>query len=141
MLSVLCFLGRLLKWTSSTASLISILATDNSGLINRAKEQTKIWYPVPNAMFQSDWDVVEAIVVQVEQALLQVTYQHVKGHQDKDTAYELLPFLAQLNWDADTLVGAYQLLHGSHRPIIPLSPTRPIALDIAGCTIHGYMKK
>jgi hypothetical protein len=140
MLSVVCFLGRLLTWTSSSVELSGILATDNSGLVDQAKEQTKIHFPVPNATFQSNWDVVEAIVLQVEKSRLQVTYQHVKGQQDKDTAYELLPFLAQLNWDADKVAGAYQLLHGSYRPHIPLSPTRPITLDIAGCRIYCHMK-
>jgi hypothetical protein len=140
MLSVVCFLARLRKWTGSEAVISGILATDNSGLVDRAKEQSKIRYSVPNATFQSDWDVVEAIVVQVEAAELQVSYKHVKGHQDKDTQYEDLPFLAQLNVDADKLAGTYQIEHGSYRPLIPLSPTRPIALDIAGRTIHRHMK-
>jgi hypothetical protein len=83
---------------------------------------------------------VEAIVLQVEKSRLQVIYQHMKGHQDKDTAYELLLFLAQLNCDANKLAGAYQLSHGSCRPLIPLSPTHPIALNIAGRTIQRHMK-
>jgi hypothetical protein len=96
-----------LTWTSSPVELFGILATSNSGLVDCAKEQTKSQYPVPNATFQSDWDVVEAIVLQVEKSQLQVTYKHVKGRQDKDTAYELLLFLAQLNCDANKLAGAY----------------------------------
>jgi hypothetical protein len=132
MLSVVCLLSRLRKWTSSTAILSGILATDNSGLVDRAKAQTLIRYPVPNSTFQSDWDVVESIVVQVITAEMTVTYKHVKGYQDKDIPYAELPFLARLNVDADKLAGLYQKDHGSYRPIIPLSPTRPIALDLSG---------
>jgi hypothetical protein len=35
---------------------------DNSGLIDRAKTQSQLKYSVPNTAFQSDWDIVEAIV-------------------------------------------------------------------------------
>jgi hypothetical protein len=132
MLSVVCFLSRIRKWTSSSAILSGVLAMDNSGLVDRAKAQTIIRYPVPNSTFQSDWDVVELIVVQVITAKMTVTYKHVKGHQDKDIPYAELPFLAQLNVDADKLASEYQKDHGSYRPIIPLSPTRPMALDISG---------
>jgi hypothetical protein len=133
-------LRRLLLWTSSTSVLSGVLATNNSGLINRAKTQSLLKYSVPNTTSQPDWDIVEAIVRTVSQSKLVVTYKYVRGHQDEKTAYELLPFLAQLNVDADTYTGRYQRAYGSHRPIIPLSPTRPIALDLSGRTIHQNMK-
>jgi hypothetical protein len=88
--------SRLRAWTWSEIILSGILATNNSGLVDRAKSQTIIRYPVPNATFQSDWDVLEAIVLQVEAAGMKVKYKHVKGHQDEETAYNDLPFLAQL---------------------------------------------
>jgi hypothetical protein len=80
------------------------------------------------------------IVVQVAPANLNVTYKHVKGHQDDDSSYESLPFLAQLNVDADKYAGEYQTHHGSYRPLISLSPTHPIALNINGKTIHRNLK-
>jgi hypothetical protein len=63
-------------------------------------------------MLKPDWDLVEAIVSQVSQAKFKVTYKHVKGHQDNNTPYEELPFLAQLNVDADKYAGQYQGSHG-----------------------------
>jgi hypothetical protein len=140
MLSIVCFLSRLKVWTQSTLALRGILATDNTGLVDCVHEQTTIRYPVPASTLKPDWDLVEAIVAQVAQANLQVKYKHVKGHQDNDTLYESLPFLAQLNVDADKYAGEYQRRHGSYRPLISLSPTRPIALDINGKTIHRNMK-
>jgi hypothetical protein len=37
-----------------------------------------------------------------------------------------------LNVEADKYAGVYRLHSGNHQPIIPLSPTRPVALDIQG---------
>ena len=140
MLSVVCFLKRLKEWTNSSLPLTGILATDNSPLLDRVKEQAAVKYPIPNATFKSDWDVVEAIARNVEEAGILPEYRHVKGHQDKDTEYSKLSFLSQLNVDADKYAGVYQSQYGSHRPLIQLSPTRPIAIDIDGKTIHRHFK-
>ena len=69
------------------------------------------------------------------------TYRHVKGHQDDATPFEALSLLAQLNVEADKHAGAFRLQFGEYRPIIPLSPTRLVALDIDGKTIHRGFKK
>ena len=97
-------------------------------------------YPIPNATFKSDWDVVEAIVRNVADENITPDYRHVKGHQDREVEYSKLPFLSQLNVDADKYAGIYQTRYGSHRPIILLSPTRPIALDIDGKTGNRHLK-
>jgi hypothetical protein len=85
MLSVVCLLHRLLRWTSSDLALTGVLATDNSGLVGRATQQAQLKYSVPNTTFQSNWDIMEAIVRTVAQAKLSVTYQYVRGHQDEKT--------------------------------------------------------
>ena len=121
MLSVVCFLRHLKQWTKTSDPFSGVLATDNSGLITRVKEQMTIRYPVPNSVFQPDWDIVEAIVTTIEAAEIDPTFTHVKGHQDKDVNYDKLTFLAQLNVDADHHAGVYRTAHGQYRPIIPLS--------------------
>jgi hypothetical protein len=65
----------------------------------------------------------------------------VKGHQDKDIPFAQLPLLAQLNVEADKHAGTYRNQFGQYRPDIPLSPTRPVALDIDGKTIHRGFKQ
>ena len=140
MLSVVRLLHHLRLWTDTTPTFTGILATDNSGLLDRLRDQQKIRYPAPNSIFAPDWDIIEAITRTIESSHIAPTFKHVKGHQDKNKAYQDLSFLAQLNVDADYHAGQYQTLHGSHRPIIPLSPTRPIALDIDGRTIHRRFK-
>ena len=140
MLSVTCLIRRLQEWTQDTTPLHGILATDNSGLIDRISSQTLIRYPVPNSVFLPDWDVVEAIVNTVLSSHLLPSYAHVKGHQDDDTPHGDLSLLAQLNVEADKHAGLYHAHRGQHRPVIPLSPTRKIALDLSGHTIHRSLK-
>ena len=136
MLSVVCLLRRLRQWTCTSTPFTGVLATDNTGLIDRVMAQNQITYPVPNAVFKPDWDVVQGIVETLRQTEVSATYVHVKGHQDSKTPYEELSLLAQLNVDADQYAGEYRTQYGMHRPVIPLSPTRPVALDIDGKTIH-----
>lgn len=141
MLSVVCLLKRLIQWTCTTDTITGVLATDNTGLIHRVSSQGKLKYPVPNAVFKPDWSVVQAIVDTVQSCSIEATYVHVKGHQDDDTSVEELSLLAQLNVEADKHAGDYRALHGSYRPVIPLSPTLPVALDIGGRTIHRGFKQ
>jgi hypothetical protein len=61
MLSVICFLSRIREWTHSDITISGIIASDHLGLVTRVKEQAAMRYPVPNLIFQSDWDIVEAI--------------------------------------------------------------------------------
>ena len=58
MLGVVCLLSRLTTiCTNATFPVAGVLATDNSGLVDRINEQTNIRYPVPNTTFQSDWEM------------------------------------------------------------------------------------
>jgi hypothetical protein len=140
MLIVLCFLCRLLQFTGTVDMIEGVLATDNTGYISWAETQSKLWYSVPNSIFKSDWDIVEAIVQTLRSTTLQVDFECVKEHKDDDVPVEELGLLAQLNIEADSHAGAYQALHGKYRPLIPLQPTHPVALDIDGKTIHHGFK-
>ena len=76
----------------------------------------------------------------IEMAEIDPTFTHMKGHQDKDKVYDKLPFLAQLNVDADKHAGDNNITHGQYRPIILLSPTRLISLELNGKSIHRNYK-
>ena len=66
---------------------------------------------------------------------------HVKGHQDKETAYELLPIEAQLNVDADAVATLYQTDHGATRFIVPMIAGNEAQLLINAKTVtYGYVK-
>ena len=141
MLSVVCLLRRLLEWCCSSETITGILATDNTGVIDRVRSQSQLKYPIPNAVFKPDWDVIQAIVQTQQSFSISTTYQHVKGHQDDDTPLDELSLLAQLNVEADKYAGDFRRQFGSYRPLIPLSPTRPVALDLMGKTIHRGFKQ
>ena len=141
MLSIVCLLHQLYRWTRSDFSITGILATDNSGLLTRITKQRALKYPIPNSVFQPDWDVVQAIVQVLGQFPIDPTFQHVAGHQDDDQPLHKLSLLATLNVEADEHAGKYRQEYGTYRPLIPLSPTRPIALDIDGKTVHRKYKQ
>ena len=52
-----------------------------------------------------------------------------------------LSLIAQLNVEADKYAGEFRNQFGSYRPLIPLSPTRSVALDIDGKMIHRGFKQ
>ena len=141
MLSIVCLLYQVYRWTNGTYSITGILASDNSGLLQRIEKQRAIKYPMPNSVFQPDWDVVQAIVQIISKFPLDPKFQHVAGHQDDDHPIHKLSLLATLNVEADEHAGKYRREHGTYRPIIPLSPTRPIALDLDGKTVHRNYKQ
>ena len=61
-----------------------------------------------------DWDITSNII-EVAATIPGVSFQYVRGHQDRTTAYDRLPLLAQLNVDADEMANMYQQAHGEAR--------------------------
>jgi hypothetical protein len=112
-----------------------------TGLIACIESQGKLRYPVPNSTFKPDWDHVQAIVWIRRKIQMNVMYTHVKGHQDTETPVEELDLMWQLNVEANRYAADYRRQYGSHRPLIPLMPTRLVALDINGRTIHRRFKQ
>jgi hypothetical protein len=109
MLSVVCFIHRLLQWTRTNSIFEGILATDNTSLIARVTSQSKLRYSIPNATFKSDWDIVKSIVQTVRASHIHITLEHVRGHQDDTTPAEELDLLAQLNIEADKYAGDFRI--------------------------------
>ena len=95
MLSVVCLLRCVFQWCCSSVPITGVLATDNTGLIDRVQSKSRLQYDVPNSVFKPDGDIVQAIVQTQTVVSITTTYQHVKGHQDNDTPFETLSLLAQ----------------------------------------------
>jgi hypothetical protein len=140
MLSVVCFIRRLLQWTCTDSVLEGVLATDNTGLIARSTSQSELQYSIPNATFKSNWDIVESIVQTVWASRIHITLEDVRGHQDNTTQAKELDLLAQLNVEADKYAGDFRFRQGEYRPIIPLMPTCSVSLNIDGKTVHRNFK-
>jgi hypothetical protein len=85
MISVVCFIWRLLQWTGTNSVLEGVLATDNTGLIACVASQSKLRFSISNATFKSDWDIVESIVQTVGESRIHTTLEHIRGHQDDST--------------------------------------------------------
>jgi hypothetical protein len=139
MLSLLRFIIRLFEFCGS-APRCSHLYSDNLALVNRIAQQRTIstWYP--NDTISSDWDILQAISSTLQLFPQGPTIAHVFGHQDKHTAYALLPLEAQLNVDADAAATTFQTDHGAVRPLVPRISGNGVQLLINEQTVtHGYV--
>jgi hypothetical protein len=65
----------------------------------------------------------------------------VRGHQDKNAAYDDLVLEAQLNVDADKYAGDLQLVNGKFRPIVSLLPSCDAMLSIRGISVTSNYRK
>lgn len=67
---------------------------------------------------------------------------HVKGHQDRNMAYERLAIPAQLNVDADKMRGGYLAAHpDEEHSVVHTLPTSGIQLNLAVGTIAYNIKQ
>ena len=66
-----------------------------------------------------------------------ISLTYVKAHQDDHTPYAQLPFLAQLNVDADHQASKYQTQFGAHRMSALLSPNARMLVHSLEGTITG----
>jgi len=127
---------RFIFWVNSfvTGTLSeSRLYCDNKSMVASSHEVPAEWKITPNSTQASDYDVLAKIWATRD--LLPVTacpaVLHVKGHQDKKTAYEQLPLPAQLNVDADKLAGDYMSNHpNTDYTVVPVLPTRGVHMHL-----------
>jgi hypothetical protein len=87
-------------------------------------------------------DVLQAIVTSLRKFPQTLLVSHVKGHQDDDTAYALLPLLeAQLNVDADAAATLFQTDHGATWYLVPIIDGNGAQLIINHKTVtYRYVK-
>ena len=124
--------------------LTSSLYGDNKSMVECAQSPPAEWKRTPNSTLASDYDVLAEIWA--THALLPEASRpsiiHIKGHQDKDTAYEELSLPAQLNVDANKLAGDYMANNPdkdySHVPVLPSSG---VQLNLPAGTITYQLKQ
>ena len=71
-------------------------------------------------IFLLDNDIAFELNARIRASPVKVKLYHVKGHQDEDTAYELLPLEAQLNCDMDEKVGTFLNENLTQNPQYPI---------------------
>ena len=87
-----------------------------------------------------EWDVL----IEIQEAmktLPRVKLVYVKGHQDRDCAYEQIDLMGQLNVDADQVAGEFQDDHGADRPLVLMLPHTKAHLILSDGTITGNYDK
>lgn len=149
MLAILCFLRRLSEFTTQMEPWRGILATDSQSLLetitvkpldeatdgtlyNKLKRVKDLDVKGP------EWDLLSSILTELHRCP-GITLQYVRGHQDRKTAYDRLPLLAQLNVDADLMATTYQCEHGMSRPVVLLTETAGVHLVTPnGSTTKNY---
>jgi hypothetical protein len=122
MLPVTMFIA-LIKHNLKIEEMKIVFISDNSELIRRLKVHKHYDEPFPNETLKSEFDVTEQIYRTTTTYGMKSTYKWVRGHQDKNTAYDDLELEAQLNVDADKYAGDFQLAKGKFRPLVSLLPS------------------
>ena len=107
---------------------------DNQSLITRECQHQDYKDPYPNYTLKAEFDLTEQIYQSINDADLQATFQHVKGHQDDHQEYNKLSFEAQLNVQADELAEDF---YGkfNFQPNVPMLPACPAVLEIKTVTV------
>jgi hypothetical protein len=137
-LSAVCFVSRLQKYTNTSDPWPLRFSTDNKALLIRISQHQAYVANYANTTLAPDWDFIEGIVLQLRALPVLPTFKHVKGHQDDHVAYQELPLDAQLNVDADALAGAYISAYPASNPLVPMMPTTGAQLIIQDQTITGH---
>ena len=129
LLSILQLLVRLAEFTAMRDPWNGVIGTDSKSVPDTLSgkqgdgQQTDLHEPVQIdssgvvlGVLCPDWDVLIKIRYAMQELLLGIKLQFVKGHQDATVAFHRLPLLAQLNVEAHSLATKFQEDHGGNRP-------------------------
>jgi hypothetical protein len=113
------------------------VGTDSQSLLTHIATETSQVALHPNDTLVSDWDITHEIQHHLQQFAFRATLEHVTGHQDKDTLYNDLPLLAQLNVDADVLASQYMIDHSVTTSGVPRLTHNLYQLELPLGLING----
>jgi len=121
----------------------SQLHCDNKCMVESSQEAPAEWKRTPDSTQASDCDVLAKIWATRDllSAAACPAVLHIKVHQDKKTACELLSLPAQLNVDADKLAGDHMAAHPDKGcTMVLMLPTSGVQLRLPVGTITQNMK-
>ena len=132
MLSALRFLIRLREFCQMHERWSGIIATDSQSLLDTLAGDTALdenrnvpvdldFNRVVLDVLSPEWD----ILIEIQRSLQKLPgmrLEYVEGHQDRNTSYENLSLLAQLNIDADRLASEYNDTFSMRFPFTIMSP-------------------
>ena len=90
---------------------------------------------------KGEFDVLEqTYMMTLADNFINVTFEWVKGHQDRDMPYCQLGHTAKMNVQADFLAKEYNDTHGKFQSRTPILPSCSAVLAIQGTTITNNYK-
>jgi hypothetical protein len=117
---------------------------DNEAIVNIMQEQHRVEDTYTNQRLNAEWDVIAETTATIEADALweKVTFRHIKGHADRNTAHHKLTVMQQLNVEADKLADEYiQQNQDLAYSIVPILPTSGVQLNMAGGTVTHRLKQ
>jgi len=113
---------------------------DNKSVVRRIKQACARRQWAPNQRLLPEQDVVEEIVHKWHQLSVNIQFEWIRGHQDRNTAIDRLPLPAQLNCEADLEASQYQIPIDSEPHEIPFLPQSPCQLIIQNKSVTSKIK-
>jgi len=104
LLSAMIFLKKYLQATNYLPTILTRPIEgycDNLRLIQLVKSMQTNTIPNPSQAITNDYDLTNEIFQTIQRIPVKIILHHVKGHQDKNTQKEDLPYPAQLNMECD----------------------------------------
>jgi hypothetical protein len=114
------------------------IVSDNAGLLQRISSALSTKYLKPRKFLSSEIDLEMQIVDTLQLLDTEVSFSHVKGHQDDSIDPTELPWQAQLNIRCDTLA-TETLATVAHAPTVPFLPASELSLTIDTTTITHHV--
>ncbi|KAG7339405.1 hypothetical protein IV203_025418 [Nitzschia inconspicua] len=138
--SILQFLFLLREYFDLTLESMHVYC-DNEALVenvNNAREQSRPQFP--NDALKASWDVLQA-VVRFAKLLPQITFHHIRAHQDTQVALNKLKRPAKLKVQADKLAANYQPLSSHKNTRAPMIEGTHCHLIYDGQTVASKHRK
>jgi hypothetical protein len=127
------------EWTSTYT-----IICDNKAIVKILQDSMKQEDTYPNLAISAEWDILSEIRATMDHNKMRdlITFQHIKGHADKDQPYNKLSLMQQLNVDVDRMADEYiQQNQEEDYTVVPLLPTSGIQLNMEGGTVTYRLKK
>lgn len=132
------FLFLLCQFTQQTFDALDVFC-DKKSIIGKANARLQYSTPFPTSTTSAKWDQIENAHMLVTQMRLDITYVHIKGHQDDlDTDLSLE---AQLNVQADFLAGNYIYNQITPQTCVPVDEVCQCHLQIGNKTITSHYRQ
>jgi hypothetical protein len=122
----------------ATADPWNRIATDNQGLIARIKDGLTSKTVFAGAALSAEYEVVHEIIEITNRLPLPLTWEHVKGHQDKHRKWYELTWMETLNIRADYHATQGLATEGNPSTLVTLIPSSKLGLRIATTDITSH---